>query len=358
MTPELGGSPLGGGMENGLMRQPAMPPLEGQKDREAQNLASFESQGLLKGGKPRLGAARAYFLDLRDLDFSGLVDYYKAWRALPEFLLLHRPDDGVEGRKTIAVKCSKRGNDVYWWRTGKRLKRLRDLQDMEFFNWRSRGIKTTQAVFVTLTYDPKMGTVQGAWENEGILWNRWITNLRKKYGRIRYLRTWESFANGYPHVHAMLVFQDHEFRVMRMNGKNRVTEKAVFESSWSAHVDVQACSSLRNANLYITKYLTKEFHESSEEALDRSLRGLTLAMNWIFRKRSFAGSRDLAESIGDLHNSNSNSCQVTLDGGRIRDRWILVDPDRPTRTVGEMEGAYPGLDFRNRWHFELPFCAW
>jgi hypothetical protein len=289
-----------------------------------------ENDFLFKNGKPRLQAARSYFLDVRDLDFAGLVDYYKAWRSFNEYLLLEREEgsicDNNLKKEFFAVKCSKRGNDVYWWRISKRLEGLKNQADIEFFNPRDRGSKTTRAVFVTLTYDTKLGSVSDAWEEHGNWWNRYITNLREKFGELSYIRTWESFINGYPHVHALLIFKDHKFNVFRQKGKDgkyrfRIQEKEQFESSWHSNVDVQACSSLRKASLYITKYLTKGFHESSEEALDKSLRGLTLSMNWIFRKRSFAVSRDLFDLINDLRNSKSQVLQSLLDGGSVAVLW-------------------------------------
>lgn len=330
------------------------------------DLQRFENLGLLKNGKPRLVCARSYFLDLMDLDFKGLRDYYKTWRDLTEFLVLQKQDwsklesTGKVSRQTIAVKCAKRGNDVYWWRVGKRLRGLKEIEDVEFFNRKARGSMKSRAVFVTLTYDTKLSSVQVAWIQEGISWNRWISNLRDKFGEISYIRCFESFVNGYPHIHALLVFKDHEFNVFRQYSKTekkyvfRVQEKAVFESSWDSNVDVRACSSLRSASLYITKYLTKNFHEGSDEALDRNLRGMTLAMNWIFRKKSFAVSRDLLDLIKDLHNSKSKAEKSIFCGGKNEIIWEFIG----VKTIHELKSEYPDLSFDGDWKIELPRCAW
>jgi len=335
--------------------------LHGEEDLQLETLQRFESEGLLKNGKPRLACARSYFLDLMDLDFKGLRDYYKTWRDLKEFLILYRQEsDTRDSKKTIAVKCSKRGNDVYWKRVGNRLRGLKDVEDVEFFNRKARGSMKSRAVFITLTYDTKLSSVQDAWIQEGISWNRWISNLRDKFGEISYIRCFESFVNGYPHIHALLVFKDHAFNVFRQYSKTekkyvfRVKEKAVFESSWDSNVDVRACSSLRSASLYITKYLTKGFHEGSEEALDKNLRGLTLAMNWIFRKKSFAVSRDLLDLISDLRNSKSRRVQVDLFGEKHPVVWKFVG----IKTIYELKSEYPDLNFDRDWKIELPYCAW
>lgn len=320
---------------------------------EEPSMAFYESEGLLKNGKPRLQAARTYFLELKSLDFKGLVSYWKTWKTFVEYLVLQKQegDLGLE-KTTIAVKCSKRGNDVYWNRVSRRLRPLREQADLEFFNPRDRSaLKETRAVFATLTYDPKMSSIGDAWTDEGVLFNRWITGLREKYGRISYVRTWESFINGYPHVHVLLIFHESSFRVFRHVGEDgkaryRLEAKAEFESGWPAHVDVQGCSSLLKAGLYITKYLTKTFHERSDEALDRSLRGMTLAMNWVYRKRSFAVSRDLVDLIKTLHNSKAKLVQGTLEGG------ILLSESSSWLCLGVHSGADLGLDGSD-WYVEL-----
>ena len=78
--------------------------------------------------KPRLAYARSHFLGYsdRDPDLEGLEKFYTEWRSYNEYIVLQKQSDNlrIEGeidRKTIAVKCSKRGNDVYWWRVGKLL---------------------------------------------------------------------------------------------------------------------------------------------------------------------------------------------------------------------------------------------
>jgi hypothetical protein len=320
----------------------------------------YEHEGLLKNGKPRLECARFYFLALRDLDFKGLRDYYETWRSLTEFLVLHRHESGIEKKKTIAVKCSKRGNDVYWRRVEQRLRVIKDVEDVEFFNKKTRELTQSRAVFVTLTYDTKLSSVQDAWIQEGISWNRWISNLRDKFGEISYIRCFESFVNGYPHIHALLVFKDHEFNVFRQYSKAekklvfRIQEKAIFESSWDSNVDVRACASLRSASLYITKYLTKGFYESSDEALDKSLRGLTLSMNWIFHKKSFAVSKDLLDLILSLRNSKPKPAQFDLFGEKHPSIWQFIG----IKTIHELKSEYPDLNFDRSWKVELPYCAW
>jgi hypothetical protein len=80
--------------------------------------------------KLRLNYARNYFLGFsidEELDLQELQEFYRKWRDFNEYIVLQKQADNLRmkrevERKTFAFKCSKRGNDVYWWRVGKRLR--------------------------------------------------------------------------------------------------------------------------------------------------------------------------------------------------------------------------------------------
>ena len=142
----------------------------------------FEAQGLIKFDKPRLNYARNFFLEF-DLepDLDGIEEFYEYWRSFKEYIVIQRSEwkkNELENR-IYAIKMSKRGNDVYWWKLNKKLKALKELKNKTFFNSRAK-IKESNVLFVTLTYDSKRASVSEAWENIGIDFNRWITNLRAK----------------------------------------------------------------------------------------------------------------------------------------------------------------------------------
>ncbi|MCW4040501.1 MAG: hypothetical protein NWE83_07090, partial [Candidatus Bathyarchaeota archaeon] len=166
---------------------------------------------------------------------------------------------GEVEKETIAVKCAKRGNDVYWWRIKKRLKSLHKLENHTFFDIRGSD-KCSNVLFATLTYDIRRSTVQEAWKKVGKEFNKWIRNLRKKFGRISYLRCWKASRKGYPHIHVLLVFHDHPFRIVFSQLKkgrrvHRIAEKEAFEKSYHSFVDVQAVRKLREGIKYVLKYL-------------------------------------------------------------------------------------------------------
>jgi hypothetical protein len=261
--------------------------------------------------KPRLNYARNYFLGFsidQDVDFQELQAFYREWRDFIEYIVLQKQTanlrmKGEVDRETFAIKCAKRGNDVYWWRV------------------------------VTLTYDIKKSTIREAWETIGEDFNTWIRNLRKKFGRISYLRCWEASRKGYPHIHVVMIFHDYEFNVTRINGKYRILEKEAFEKSYHSFVDVQAIREMKQGIRYVTKYLTKIQNENQKQ-------NLTLALCWLFRKRSYAISGDFNKLIVTKTRSNI-LVQVDLNGVEIRLKVEYI-------FVGIFSAKRLGID-RNEW---------
>lgn len=154
--------------------------------------------------KPRLAYARSYFLGYsdRDPDLEGLEKFYVEWGDYEEYFVIQNQSDNlrIEGeidRETVAIKCSKRGNDVYWWRIGKRINKLYNLKEQTLFD-PHRNFKSSNILFATLTYDTKRSSISEAWETEGEDFNKWIRNLRKKFGWISYFRSLEASKKGYP----------------------------------------------------------------------------------------------------------------------------------------------------------------
>jgi len=271
-----------------------------------------------------LAYARSYFLDYsdRDPDLQGLEKFYVEWRDYNEYIVVQKQSDnprikGEVDKETIAVKCSKRGNDVYWWRVWKRIKKLYDLKAQTLFDPHSNR-KLSNVVFATLTYDVKRSSIAEGWEKEGKDFNKWIRNLRKKFGRISYFRSLEASKRGYPHIHILMIFHDYEFKVIEMKGKYRILEKEAFEKSWHSFVDVQAIRRFREGVKYVTKYLTKTKNDSKTQIL-------TLALCWLFRKRSFAISGDMHE-VMEISRMHGQMIQANLMGKEviINVVWVFI----------------------------------
>jgi hypothetical protein len=229
-------------------------------------------------------------------------------------------------KETIAIKGAKRGNDVYWWRMWKRLKFLRSLKNYTLFDPHA-SMKLSNVLFVSLTYDIGRSTIREAWETVGEEFNKWIRNLRKKFGRISYLRCWESTEKGYPHIHVAMIFHEYQFKIAFSQLKRtrygsyrrvyRIEEKAEFEKSYHSFVDVEAVQKPRKGISYITKYLRKD---------DHPLQTLTLALCWLFRKRSFAVSGDFHELLYAMIEKKHRLIQTDLFGNEVELTvvWLFI----------------------------------
>jgi hypothetical protein len=304
----------------------------------------YEREGLLKNGKPRLACAQSYFLGLRNGDLDGLENYYETWRDFNEYLVLMNED-----MEAIAVKCSKRGNDVYRKRTSARFNAFESFKNERFFQDDDieKGIAFTKALFFTLTYDTKLCSLPEAWHNVGIEFNGWISRIRDKYGKVSVIRTWQDFNNGYPHVHGVLMFHDARFQVVRkdvtpvLHGHSSAVYRIAgfddFKQSWHSFVDVSACYSVAGAVNYARRYITRGVVKGEEYRAPMQegghLSSQCQALNWLFHKRSFSVSGDfrsqLAEFITALRNSKALIGQRNLEGDVIREKWTCLGIHSP-----------------------------
>jgi hypothetical protein len=306
------------------------------------------------GGKPRLHVARKILLDETNLQKIGLESFaealelgeslFSSWRDFSEFILLRKTDLQEEkSDEFLAVKCSKRGNDVYARRIKMRLSWLnREIPNKHFFkmgDFDTKKVVTTSLLWITLTWDTKRCSLVNAWESHiGRDFNKFMAALRSKFGRVSYFRVWEAYESGYPHIHVIVYFHDKNFQVLPHVGPNegityRIPEVKSVSSLWHSFVDVQAISSLRNVFTYIKKHQEKiilglsgsiqEGDKTTGFDLDQ-VKGLrTLFLCWIFRKRSFSVSGDFREVLSDLisHLHNSNMV-VQMDlFGEVVLRW-------------------------------------
>lgn len=335
--------------------------------QQPEAILDYEDLGLIRNGKPRLSYAQAYFTktgtELASPETKGLlVGLYKHWRDLAEYLIFEAENKHTWEKKWRAGLMAKRGNAVYRNKLRKRLGLVDQLEDHTFFNYKDRSRRQlTRALFITLTYDTKLAPLWEAWwgiktrkrvergPNMGRIYeahkpgclciscqyNRYITSLREAYGPCSVIRAWEGFDSGYPHVHLVVLFHDHEFPVFHHNGAWRVQGKpgSTLEAYGGGFTDVEALASLRGGIRYITKYLTKihgadqlsggwtdgstlsNFMEAANTHGD-----FTMALMWLFRKRAFSISGDFIEFTRDLCNSKSEPRgQIDLTGELV---WI------------------------------------
>jgi len=301
---------------------------DGDKTTPLFSLKSYE----VADAKIRLRTVRdLYNRGLIGID--GIIDYYHRWVIYDEYMLLQFDSVEPSLKKTgnrdvkyVAVKCAKRGNDIYSYRVKKSLFDIvNSLDNTVFFNSKERNFKTanTSALSFVLTYDPGLCSLSDAWLNVGKDFDAWLNNLRKKYGKISIFRTWEVCNNGYPHINAILLFHDVSFSVFKYKEKFRIKEKSEFSKYWHSFIDVQAVSDMKKSFFYITKYVTKYITKTMQTFDKKAL--LTLSMLWFFGKRSFSVSKGFVsqlECVKDLNKERldrnmHNSSQLSLIGEKL-----------------------------------------
>jgi hypothetical protein len=258
-----------------------------------------------------LGSLR-YFLkeDARiNYPLDQKVEKFKEWALDDTYMILTKWNKKKMKNDVYAVKCAKRGNDVYVSRVKSRFRGLeRYSEDIVFFNPKDRGSKVTRALFVTLTYDTKLCSYGQAWEQIGIEFNGFMSYLRRHLGKISSCRVFEAFDNGHPHIHCIIVFKDYSFSVFRDGkGQFRAHEKETISKGWHSNVDVKGMSSLSGGLKYLKKYLLKGVDLKTADS--KGLKTLTLC--WAYQKRAFSVSgqfrKALTDLITDLHNSNKKT---------------------------------------------------
>ncbi|MDP2972401.1 MAG: hypothetical protein Q8P64_24835 [Deltaproteobacteria bacterium] len=294
-------------------------------------------------------------------DLEAVVSWFRDWSSHDEYLIL-RKDSGLEaGLEFKAVKMAKRGNSVYSYRVEERLRGLDAVPDLKWFNPRDRSSRhQTSALFVTLTYERTDLRVDEAWERIGEDYNRFISAMRARYGKIQHFRTWEAQKAGYPHIHAVLYFEEQSFEAFYYGDAWRVQEKHDLESLWPhGFIDVEALASLRGGIGYVAKYLSKVHRALGQEGAEGAPHGegqglgglisrasvLTMALASAMGRRAFSVSKGLFDLTTDLR--NSNSVQVDLEGNPVF-RWVLTgfwsgNLGRWVRTLSRAEyGALKG----------------
>jgi len=137
------------------------------------------------------------------------------------------------------------------------------------------------------------------------------------------MRTWESYENGHPHVHAILILEEKRFRVFPSYEQNkkgelkqvwRIHEKEEFEPYCHSWQDIKAGYNVRGGLDYLKKYILK----CGEYSQDNNKGKQTLAMCWVFRKKAFYVSGQFRKALSDLISitnlcsSNTRKIQINL----------------------------------------------
>ena len=298
----------------------------------AQALVQPEIAGNPSLEKPRLSRYQA-LLSYDNPDLDEIIDNYLAWVSYNEYMVFQGEHIHTGEKRYKAVKCSKRGNDVYNWRLKERFNWVDDVPDATFFHYKDRSKRhKTRALFVTLTYARNLRLDQ-AWEVIGEDYNRWVSRVKRRFGGVQIIRVWEAQQDGFPHIHAIMIFESKEWDAFHSNGVWRVQGKASLE--WDhGFTDVEALASVRGGIRYVIKYINKlhdvgfvrwvdDDSSSGLSGLVSRASDLTVALMWIFHKRAFSVSGGFLDLIRTMRNSNidgsSGFLEVDLEGSPV---WV------------------------------------
>lgn len=249
-----------------------------------------------KGTSLSLSRTR-YFTNMIDLD--ELIEAYVEWAERPDYLIFRNEETG----EFKAVPASKRGNSIYAKRVQKRFDRLYRLSKADIMPHRQERLYSS-VLMSTLTYTRQIPR-QEAWDRVAEDFNRYMSHLRDRYGRVSAVRCFEAQKDGYPHIHVILVFHDYRFKTFQHGKTRRVSKKSELEAFWSdkeylGFSDYQALNSWRHGLNYLVKYLHKSLSLSnlSKKQENQSVKPSTstlrnLALLWVHRKRAFSISRRL-----------------------------------------------------------------
>lgn len=296
--------------------------------------AASEGNSGWNDGNFSLREIRTRFIDGL-ISFEEVIDLHQHWLSINQYTVMAFPiDPGIpieHGRFAGGIqhlkydywgfRCAKRGNDVHRCRVAKRFMPLIELckryKNFSFFD-KDQRFGNTKLLMITLTYDGTRCNCHEAWLNIGKDLNRFLSSLKQKYGKADILRSFETFKNGYPHVHLIVYFKECDFKVKRFRNKKGKIEWLIprnddqrISGFHHSFVKINGIQTV-NAVPYVAKYCMKGvFLENNNETLIRC---------WLYGKRQYSISKSFIHDLMDyldcddtetlldtlMHNSNKS----------------------------------------------------
>jgi len=250
------------------------------------------------------------------VDLNDIIQCFLDWVNLDEYFVIRKKiySIGFYIQKALVRKCSKRGNDVYSYRVSKRFNLLYDALGTYEIEKDDCYVLKSDILFFTLTYNVR--DIFRTYENAGKDYNRFMSNLRKIFPRAKTIvRCFEAQKDGVLHIHALIWIGTHIDVAPWFNTEGvKVFIVKSYElwlklkNCWKyGFCDIKGFVRFRDGLKYIFKYIKKA---TDIDYSDNSL--TTLALNWLFRKRSFSINYKLLRFLFNIrvhttnkHNSNS-----------------------------------------------------
>jgi hypothetical protein len=270
-----------------------------------------------------------------------LIREYKRWVRDDVYLILGE----MSGLDFYGVLSPKRGNRIYSSVVREKVRAYNEsLVPQVFFDYRDiHGIHSTPILKFTLTYDPSRITRFDAWKNLGPDLNRFCSRIKKNFGRIKQLRTFEGHdvENGYPHINLNILFEETTMPACYINGKWRYLHKKSIQDHAKSPIwphgfmDVLAVSSVDagkrrsgpdRSNLSLShdiKYMMKDYTECNNNAKHL----MQMAIMWRMRKRSYHMSPGFLENLNSINVNRLDLIGVinsNVDGVKIKGSWEYI----------------------------------
>jgi len=336
------------GLQDGLQDKldVGIPPPTTQ-DKLDVDVAVYHPLLLNERGQVRLRTVRFWF-DFDDPgDRAQIIDHYKHWVNDSDYILIRARE--TERLKTkvrwMVIKAAKRGNDVSNRKLQRRLTPIRKALSQSDFS--IDGVHS-RLLYFTLTWDTELCSASESWERVNEDYNRLMSSLRKKFGKVHGLRAWESSERGYAHVHFLALFSETSFVYHKHVSKQpetygkvswRITDKwrKSIQKMWHSYIDVQAVvdngiSRLNDVLSYVVKF--DDNHVDPEKWNEKEL--LTMVALWVHRKRQFGVSGAFADDLTRRLVVTQTVKQVDLHGSVV----TVVKYD----FIGLVNGREAGLD--------------
>jgi len=265
----------------------------------------------------------------RDKTLERCKSAHSKWLEAPTYNTFKKtlPDGTTE---LVGGKARKRGNDIDQWRKKKRFNEGKEkIAPYMVFERSEHATFLCNSFFFTLTYDRTDLSVADSWENRAASdYHDYIDWLRKGFGSLITIRVFVSHEDGYVHVHFVGVFLDEIWHVKRHHDADgkwsfRLRKKTMSEteksekrgrpkkyttpdpkgepskdylaSGWKhGNVDIEGIETPEKAVSYLLGYMNGSFGEGKGKKGNNLSGDTSLAMNWLFGKRSYSiGNPDL-----------------------------------------------------------------
>lgn len=310
------------------LERPAPPENLTRAEREA--IRPFcDSMGKVRWSKT---AGR---VDLEQADGRNLVaSAYKGWVLNDEYIVLHGVNETSGDHVYLHEKLRKRGNDVDTARMERKLCGYQKVFEKHTLN----EPRLSNTLYLTLTYNPKRyrGSLEEAWHSLSPDWNRFLSALRKRYGGVRQLRSYECHKSGWPHIHVLIQFEKAAWPTIEHVGENGILslripydEKERIAKLWPhGYVDVNAVgggrlsAAIRDVVWYIAKSTASDADYTTVGEWKRK-RLLTVSTLWYLHMRSWSVSRDVEREAAELSATDLSNAVCVIQTNPYGEGWTF-----------------------------------